>query len=88
MVSSDILTASSSPQGNPEFLEADVTVAGSQLALSCSPNNKVTTDILYRLPPYRQVLSNKVSNAANKAALSGFFTRILHSTSDDELITM
>ena len=74
------------PQGNQEFLEANVTVSGGQLALSI--NNKVTTDILYRLPPYRQRLSNKVSRAANRAVLSGSFTRTLQSTSDDELITM
>ena len=41
------------PQGNQEFLEANVTVSGSQLALSL--NNKVVVacmDALYRLPPY------------------------------------
>ena len=74
------------PRGNQEFLEANVTVAVSQLALRL--NNKVTTDILYRLPPYRQRLSNKVFRAANRAVLSGILTRILQSTSDDELITM
>ena len=74
------------PQGNQELLDANVTVAGSQLALSL--NNKVTTDILYRLPPYRQRLSNKVFKAANKAVLSWILTRILQSTSNDELITM
>ena len=67
------------PHGNQEFIEANaiVTVAGSQLALSL--NNKVTTDILYRLPPYRQRLPNKVSRAANRAALSGILTGILQS---------
>ena len=38
------------PQGNQEFLEANVTVSGNQLALSL--NNKVVVDASYRLPPY------------------------------------
>ena len=38
------------PRGNQEFLEANVTVADDHLALSL--NDKATTDILYRLPPY------------------------------------
>ena len=36
------LCLSMEPQSNQEFLEADLTVAGNQLALS--PNSKVTTD--------------------------------------------
>ena len=55
------------PQGNQEFLEANVTVAGNQLALNI--NNKVTADILYRLPPYQQRLSPKMSRAANRTVL-------------------
>ena len=55
------------PRGNQEFLEANVTVAGNQLALSI--NNKVTADILYRLPPYQQRLSPKMSRAANRTVL-------------------
>ena len=70
------------PQGNQEFVEANVTVAGSQLALSL--NNKVAIDIMYRLPPYQQKLSSKVS----KAVLSGILTRVLQSTNDDELGTI
>ena len=65
------------PRGDQEFLEANVTVAGNQLALSL--NNKVTADILYRLPPYRQRLSPKMSRAANRTVLSGILTRILQS---------
>ena len=72
------------PQGNQEFLEANVTVSGNQLALSL--NNKVVVDALYRLPPYRQRLSSKVSNAANRRVLQGILTRIMQSTSSDELI--
>ena len=74
------------PRGNQEFLEANVTVAGNQLALSL--NNKVTADILYRLPPYRQRLSPKMSRAASRTVLSGILTRIVQSTSDSKLITM
>ena len=37
------------PRGDQEFLEANVTVAGNQLALSL--NNKVAAGIVYRLPP-------------------------------------
>ena len=74
------------PQGNQEFLEANVTVSGNQLALSL--NNKVVAmvDALYRLPPYRQRLSSKVSNAANRRVLQGILTIIMQSTSSDELI--
>ena len=74
------------PQGNQEFLEANdiVTVSGNQLALSL--NNKVVVDALYRLPPYRQRLSSKVSNAANRRVLQGILTKIMQSTSSDELI--
>ena len=67
------------------FLEANVAVAGGQLALSL--NNKVAAEILYKLPPYRQRLSPKMSRAANRTVLSGILTRILQSTSDSELIT-
>ena len=35
------------PQGNQEFLEANVTVSGNQLALSL--NNKVVVDAMYQL---------------------------------------
>ena len=72
------------PQGNQEFLEANVTVSGNQLALSL--NNKVVVDALYRLPPYRQRLSSKVSNAANMRVPQGILTRILQSTSSVELV--
>ena len=61
-----------------------MTVSGNQLALSL--NNKVVVDALYRLPPYRQRLSSKVSNAANRRVLQGILTRIMQSTSSDELI--
>lgn len=74
------------PRGDQQFLEANVTVAGNQLALSL--NNKATADILYRLPPYRQRLSTKMSRAANRTVFSGIITRILQSTSDSKLITM
>ena len=74
------------PRGNPEFLEAIVTVAGNQLALSL--NNKVTAGTLYRLPPYRQRLSSKMPRAANRTVLSGILTQIVQSTSDSNLITM
>ena len=63
-----------------------MTVVGGQLALSLS--NNVTADILYRLPPYLQRLSPKMSRAANRTVLSGILTRILQSTSDSELITI
>ena len=72
------------PQGNQEFLEANVTVSDNQLALSL--NNKVVVDALYRLPPYRQRLSTKVSRAANRRVMQGILTRIIQSTSSDELI--
>ena len=72
------------PQGNQEFLEANVTVTDNQLALGL--NNKVVVDALYRLPPYRQRLSSKVSNAANRRVLQGILTRIMQSTSSVELI--
>ena len=68
------------------FRLANVTVAGGQLAFSL--NNKVTADILCRLPPYRQRPSPKMPRAANRTVLSGILTRILQSTSDSELITM
>ena len=43
------------PQGNQDFLEANVTFSGNQLCkLALSLNNKVVVDALYRLPPYRQ----------------------------------
>ena len=74
------------PPGNQEFLEANVTVSGNQLALSLS--NKVMVDALYRLPPYRQRLSSKVSNAANRRVLQGILTRIMQSTSSDVLIVI
>ena len=74
------------PRGNQEFLEANVTVAGNQPALSL--NNKVAADILYRLPPYRQRLPFKMSRAANRTVLSGILNRILQFTSDSKLITM
>ena len=72
------------PQGNQEFLECNVVVSGNQLALSL--NNKVVVDALYRQPPYRQRLSSKVSNAANRSVLHGILTRIMQSTNSDELI--
>ena len=74
------------PQGNQEFLEANVTVhvSGNQLALSL--NNKVVVDALYRLPPYRQRLSTKASRAANRRVVQGILSRIMQSTSSDELI--
>ena len=60
------------PQGDQEFMEAKLCdcgcVEGGQLALSL--NNKVTADILYRLPPYRQRLSPKMSRAANRTVAS------------------
>ena len=71
------------PPGNQEFLEANVTVSN-QLALSL--NNKVVMDALYRLPPCRQRLFSKLCNAANRRVLQGILTRILQSTSSDELI--
>ena len=74
------------PRGDQEFLEADVTVAGNQLALSL--NNKVIADILSRLPPYRQRLPPKMPRAANRTVLGGILIRILQSTSDNKLITM
>ena len=74
------------PRGNQEFLEANVTVAGNQLALSL--NNKVTADILYRLTPYRQRLSPKMSRATNRTVLSGILTRIVQSTSDSKFVAM
>ena len=74
------------PRGDQESIEANVTVAGNQLALSL--NNKVTADILYRLPPYRQRLSPKMPRAANRTVLSGILTRILQSTSDNKLVAM
>ena len=74
------------PRGNQEFLEANVTVAGNQLALNLS--NKVTAGILYTLPLCRQRLSPKLSSDANRTVLSGILTRILQSTSDSKLITM
>ena len=58
-------------------------VTGNQLALSL--NNKVVVDALYRLPPYRQRLSSKVSNAANRRVLQGILNKIVQSTSSDEL---
>ena len=63
-----------------------MTVSGNQLALSL--NNKVVVDAIYRLPPYQQRLSSKVSNAANRRVLDlqGILTRIMQSTSSDELI--
>ena len=72
------------PQGNQEFLEANATVSGNQLALSL--NNKVVVNALYRLPPYRQRLSTKVSRAANRKVMQGILTRIMSSTSSDKLI--
>jgi hypothetical protein len=72
------------PQGNQEFLECNVVVSGNQLALSL--NNKVVVDALYRQPPYRQRLSSKVSNAANRSVLYGILTRIMQSTNSEELI--
>ena len=74
------------PRGNQEFLETNTTVAGGRLALSL--NNKVTAGILYRLPPYPQRPSAKMSTAANRTVLSGILTRILQSAIDSELITM
>ena len=74
------------PQGNQEFLEANVTVTGNQLALSL--NNKMVVDALYRLPPYRQRMSPKVSNAANRRVLQVTLTRIVQSTNSDELIVL
>ena len=76
------------PQGNQEFLEANVTVSGNQLALS--HNSKVAVDALYRLPPYqrpRQGVPSKVyvSNSTNRRMLQGILTRIMQSTSSDEL---
>ena len=65
------LSLNMEPQGNQEFLEANVTVSGIQLALSL--NNKVVVDALYRLPPYRQRLPSKVSNAANRRVLHGIY---------------
>ena len=72
------------PQGNQEFREANVTVSGNELALSL--NNKVVVDALYRLTPYRQRLSSKVPNAANRRVLPGILTRVLLSTSSVELV--
>ena len=72
------------PQGYQEFLEANVIVSGNQLALSL--NIKMVVDALYRLPPYRRRLSSKVSNAANWRGLQGVLTRIMQSTSSNELI--
>ena len=72
------------PHGNEEFLEANVTVSGNQLALSL--NSKVVVDALYRLPPYRQRLSTKVSCAANMRVLKMLLIRIMQSTSSDGLI--
>ena len=72
------------PQGNQEFVGANVIVSGNQLALSL--NNKVVVDALYRMPPYRQRLSTKVSRAANRRAMQGRLTRIMQSTSSEELI--
>ena len=71
------------PQGKQEFLEANVTVSGNQLALSL--NNKVVVGAIYRLPPYRQRLSSKVSNAASRRVLQGILTRMMQSISSDEL---
>ena len=70
--------------GNQEFPEDNVTVRDNQLALSL--NNTVEMEALYRLPPYRQRLSSKVSNAANRRVLQGILTRILQSTRSDELM--
>ena len=74
------------PQGNQEFLEANVAVSGNQLALSL--NNKVVVDALYRMPSYRQRLSTKVYRAANRRVmqLEGILTRVMQSTSSEELI--
>ena len=80
------LCLNTEPRGDQEFLEANVTVAGNQLALSL--NNKATAGILYRLPPYRQRLSTKMSRAANRTVFSGILTRILQSTTDDRLIAV
>ena len=38
------------------------------------------------MPPYRQRLSTKVSRAANRRVMQGILTRIIQSTSSDELI--
>ena len=72
------------PQVNQEFLEANGTVSGNQLDLSL--NSKVVMDALYRLPPYRQRLSSKVSNASNRRVLQGILSRTMQAARTDELI--
>ena len=72
------------PHGNQEFLEANVTVSGNQLALSL--NSKLLVDALYRLPPYRRWLSSKAPAAANRSVLQAALARTTQSTSSNELI--
>ena len=66
------------PQGNQEFLEENVTVTGNQITLSL--NNKFVVRALYRLPPYRQRLSTKVSRATNRRVTRWILSRIIQST--------
>ena len=61
-----------------------MTVSGNRLAVSL--NNKVVADALYRLPPYRQRLPTKVPRAVSRRVMQGILTRILQSTSSDELM--
>ena len=45
-------------------------------------------DAHYRLPPYRQRLSSKVSNAADRRVLQGILTRIMSTSSVELIVTV
>ena len=68
------------PHDNQELLEANVTVAGNQLALTL--NNMVVVDALYRLPPYIYTdrgclpMCLVMTTLPNRRVMQGILTRI------------